>query len=170
MKDIRKILEIISEETRYEIINLLSSSSRFLTVTEISEKLSKDKKTIDKHLRILLEYELVERKYLEDERAYGYSLTKFCYNLLSSIEKAVSLQERLEVKEEKSLKIVSKFNWNNILVPLILVSLAFIVGYGHLLGLFGENFLIIPRLLLFLTFIFLALFYLYYKIKLMKSG
>jgi Bacterial regulatory protein, arsR family. len=108
-KDPRKILEIISEETRFEILKILSSKGRYLTVAEISEMLLKDKKTIDKHLRIMLEYNLLERKYLETEKAYGYYITSFASYLLNSILRAfetniVSPSQYFEGKEEIKLK------------------------------------------------------------------
>ncbi len=172
MKDARKILEIISEETRYEILKLLNSSARFLTVQEISEKISKDKKTIDKHLRILLENGLVERKYLENERAYGYSSTRFCNNLLYSIEKAMSLQEPIEMfeKKEETVKVVKRFKGASFLVPIVMIFSALIIGYGHALGLFDKNFLVIERLLIFLTLLSLGLTYLYYTLRGKRIG
>lgn len=173
IRDTRKILEIISEETRYEIIKLLASSSRYLTVNEIAEKLSKDKKTIDKHLRILLEYDLVERKYLEDERAFGYFLTRYCSNLMMAIEKVSSMQKILELenistKEQEEIKILKKRRGLRLLPFFLLIFLAIIIGYGDKLGLYSrvvEMSGVIAKTVGFLIFIFLAIIYVYYLYK-----
>lgn len=142
-RDPRKILEIISEETRYEILKLIISKGRYLTVAEIAENLLKDKKTIDKHLRILLEYKLIDRKYLENEKAYGYYVTSFTSYLLNSINKAfetniVSSEFKRDEKQE-TVKIVRRK---------ITISYSFVIGVifillGFLIG-FGSRLYIIP--------------------------
>lgn len=165
--DARKVLEIISEETRFEIIKLLVSSTRYLTVNEISDKLSKDKKTIDKHLRILLENGLVDRKYLEDERAYGYAPTKFCSYLIISIEKIfASQQASLEfIEEQKSEVKIKKYSRLRIYLPffalLAIASLIFIAA--RLNPLPRES--AIAAVTFIVMLILFAFLYLYYTLR-----
>lgn len=138
-KDPRKILEIISEETRFEILKILSSKGRYLTVAEISEMLLKDKKTIDKHLRIMLEYNLLERKYLETEKAYGYYITSFASYLLNSILRAfetniVSPSQYFEGKEEIKLK-KKRFLNSYQLLGIFLIFIGFFISFGSRINL-----------------------------------
>ena len=161
----------MSEETRYDIIKLLSSSTRFLTINDIAERLNKDKKTIDKHVRILLENGLVERKYIEEERSYGYGITRLCSNLLIAIDKAISLEGSYELEiplnTKKELTIKKKFSIPNLILPVLFLILAIIIGYGDKLGLYGPTSysMTIARVLGFIVFIVLALFFLYITIK-----
>jgi len=167
IRDTRKILEVLSEETRYEIIKLLSSSTRLLTVNDLSERLNKDKKTIDKHLRILLEHGLVERKYLEDERSYGYTLTRLCSNIMIALEKATSM-ETFEIEtphiQTGELKIKKSKNFHGMILSSIFFILAIIIGYGDRIGFYPYNpdrTIIIAKTFGFIIFIILAIFFLY---------
>jgi DNA-binding transcriptional ArsR family regulator len=165
-KDARKILEIISEETRYEILKLLSQSGRSLSVAEIAEKIGKDKKAVDKHLRILMENELVKREFLEEEKAYGYYLTDFASFLLSALEKIFSGREVIEFdeakkEEAKEVKIV-KFDFKRFMKSyfgFIIIFLGLFIGFGARIGVLppGNE---VTKLLLMILFILIGIIYL----------
>jgi DNA-binding transcriptional ArsR family regulator len=166
-KDARKILEIISEETRYEILKLLSQSGRSLSVAEIAERIGKDKKAVDKHLRVLMENELVKREFLEEEKAYGYYLTDFTSFLLSALEKIFSGREVIEfdeVKKEevKEVKVV-KFDFKKFMKSyfgFIMIFLGLFIGFGARIGALppGNE---VTKFLLMILFILIGIIYLF---------
>jgi len=143
-----------------------------LTINEISERLNKDKKTIDKHMRILLENGLVERRYIEDERSYGYSLTRFCSNLMMAIDKAITMQGSFELdiqaNTKKEVQVRKNRKTRNFILPIIFFGLAIITGYGDKIGLYASSSdasTVIAKTLGFIVFIILALFFLYIMIR-----
>jgi DNA-binding transcriptional ArsR family regulator len=162
----RKILEIISEETRYEIIKLIISKGRYLTVAEIAEELSKDKKTVDKHLKILLEYKLIERKYLEDEKAYGYYVTSFTSYLINSINKAFETNVISSEMSKKDTKDTVKIVQRKIRLPsihilgIIFIVLGFIIAYGSLINLIPQG-NEVAKLLIFLFLVVIGIYLIY---------
>jgi len=163
-KDPRKILEIISEETRFEILKLLSQSGRYLTVAEIAERTGKDKKAIDKHLRILMENDLIKREFLEEEKAYGYYLTDFSSFLLSSLEKIFSGREIIEIEntEKEEVRVV-RYDFKKIFKKyfgFMVILFGLFIGYGANIG-------ILPRgneptkFLLMLLLVLIGIIYLF---------
>lgn len=139
VSDAQKLLEILGEESRYKIVKLLLTSTNGLTVADIANRLNKDKRTIDKHLKLLLDAGLVERS-SQTSDIYTYYATQKAAMLIELAEKLVKMQPltgqfTISTKEEP-IKIVRKrFNKIYSLLPsIILIILGLLIGYGSRFG------------------------------------
>lgn len=139
MSDAQKLLEILGEESRYKIVKLLLTSTSGLTVADIANRLNKDKRTIDKHLKLLLDAGLVERSSQISDTYTYYATQKaaMLIELAEKLAKAQPLTGQLTVStKEEPIKIVKKrFSKVYSLLPsIILIAIGLLVGYGSRLG------------------------------------
>ncbi len=140
MSTAQKLLETLGEESRYKIVKLLLTSVNGLTVADIANRLNKDKRTIDKHLKLLLDVELVERS-LQTGDTYIYRATQKAAMLIELAEKLARTQQVLSeqatsMKEQPVRIITNRFNRLYSLLPsIILLILGLLIGYGGRFGL-----------------------------------
>lgn len=162
----REILEIISEETRFNILRILMKSETPLPVSKIAERVNKDKKTVDKHLKILMSVEMVDRD-LGPDNIYVYYVRPKASMLIEFLDKIInegeifkidynrlSEYDEIKIKQPKSRALnVMKYG-----PTVVLVILGILVGYGSRIGLIAEGDRVI-KFLGMLFFFLLALIY-----------
>ncbi|MEM3833172.1 MAG: winged helix-turn-helix domain-containing protein [Thermoprotei archaeon] len=148
MSDAQKLLEVLGEESRYKIIKLLLTSVEGLTVADIANRLNKDKRTIDKHLKLLLDTGLVERT-LKISDTYVYRATQKAAMLIELAEELARTQPTASSMnksfKEQSLPIIKKQSRMISIVMPIIPSLIFLligilIGYGSIFGLVPQGY------------------------------
>lgn len=148
VSDAQKLLEILGEESRYKIVKLLLTSVEGLTVADIANRLNKDKRTIDKHLKLLLDHGLVERT-LKISDTYIYKATQkaaMLIELAENLAKTQPLVPSISKDNEKiHTAIIKKQSYKIRLIISIIPSLIFLligilIGYGGSLGLIAPGY------------------------------
>ncbi|MGC9068710.1 MAG: helix-turn-helix domain-containing protein [Thermoprotei archaeon] len=146
MSDAQKLLEVLGEESRYKIVKLLLTSVEGLTVADIANRLNKDKRTIDKHLKLLLDSGLVERT-LKISDTYVYKATQKAAMLIELAEELAKTQPVPSMNkslESLSLPIIKKqshiIRVVSIIPSLIFLLIGILIGYGSNFGLVSQGY------------------------------
>ncbi len=137
----QKVLAVLSEESRWRIVRILMASSVALTLSEVAERVGRDKRTVDKHLKALMEVGLVERR-LGEENVYVYRATPTAVMIVEAVEKILAGAEpppspAVQGGGDKFVEVVSKSYGRivHVLPSAFLLLLGVLVGYGDkLLG------------------------------------